>query len=127
MLMNAPAIANLWTADVERAKLFYTEKLGLRSIDMPFDEIIALEAGEGTKFTVQKGDVRPSEHTVLVFSVKDVAATVADLSGRGVKMESYDVDDLKTDERGVADMGGFYCAWFKDPDGNLLSVTDATI
>lgn len=53
--------------------------------------------------------------------VRDVEATVADLRGRGVTFEDYDLPGLKTVD-GIADLGGIKGAWFKDPEGNILSV-----
>jgi predicted enzyme related to lactoylglutathione lyase len=124
MLLNAPVVANLWTTDVGRAKAFYTEKLGLKPLKTPMEEIAMFEAGDGTRVVVQLGESNPSGHTVAVFAVKDLAGTIAELASRGVAMESYDLPNMKTDDRGIVTIEGFACSWFKDPDGNLLSLTD---
>jgi hypothetical protein len=62
-----------------------------------------------------------AQHTLGAFMVRDVEATVADLRGRGVTFEDYDLPGLKTVD-GIADLGGIKGAWFKDPEGNILSV-----
>ena len=64
-------------------------------------------------------------HTLGAFMVRDVEATVADLRGRGVTFEDYDLPGVKT-VNGIAELGGFKGAWFKDPEGNILSVVQAT-
>jgi hypothetical protein len=67
----------------------------------------------------EAGTQNPS--TALTWEVDDVAAEVADLEGRGVIFEDYDLPDLKTVDH-IADVGGEKAAWFKDPDGNVLCV-----
>ena len=64
------------------------------------------------------------KHTVLNFLVEDVEAAVAELAARGVRVEHYDLPDLKTDERGIfrGDSGPSAIAWFKDPADHVLSV-----
>jgi catechol 2,3-dioxygenase-like lactoylglutathione lyase family enzyme len=67
-----------------------------------------------------------AQHTIGGFLVADVQAAVADLQARGVKFEQYDMPGLKTDENGIADLGGEKGAWFKDPEGNILAVAQRT-
>jgi hypothetical protein len=62
-----------------------------------------------------------AQHTLGAFMVGDVEAAVADLRGRGVRFEDYDLPGLKT-VNGIAELGGIKGAWFKDPEGNILSV-----
>ena len=65
-----------------------------------------------------------AQHTLGGFVVSDVEATVADLRAKGVKFEQYDMPGLKTDANGIVEMEGSKGAWFKDPEGNILSLTD---
>jgi hypothetical protein len=62
-----------------------------------------------------------AQHTLGTFTVRDVDAAVADLRGRGVRFEDYDLPGIKT-VNGIAELGGIRGAWFKDPEGNILSV-----
>jgi hypothetical protein len=62
-----------------------------------------------------------AQHTLIGWTVSDIDAAVRELAGKGVSFEPYDMPDFKTDEAGIADMGGERAAWFKDPEGNLLS------
>jgi catechol 2,3-dioxygenase-like lactoylglutathione lyase family enzyme len=65
-----------------------------------------------------------AKHTLGGFVVDDVEAAVADLGAKGVKFEQYDMPNLKTDAKGIAEFEGSKGAWFKDPEGNILSLTD---
>ena len=62
-----------------------------------------------------------AQHTLGAFMVADVEAAVAELRGKGVRFEEYDLPGLKT-VNGIAELGGTRGAWFKDPEGNILSV-----
>jgi catechol 2,3-dioxygenase-like lactoylglutathione lyase family enzyme len=109
------------TADAARSRAFYGDVLGLRLVG---DEAFALlfESG-GTTLRVQKvARVTPPQYTVLGWSVSDIAATMERLRAGGVLFESFglpgqDASGLWTAEDGTR------VAWFKDPDGNLLSLT----
>lgn len=67
-----------------------------------------------------------AQHTLGGFVVADLAAVVAELRGRGVTFEQYDMPGLKTDENGIAEMEGEKAAWFKDPEGNILALAERT-
>jgi catechol 2,3-dioxygenase-like lactoylglutathione lyase family enzyme len=113
------AYAKLPAQDVERARRFYDEKLGLR----PFDEHDAYhlfyDVG-GARFLVFQSNGAPSgNHDQLGFVVDDIRARVDELRDRGVVFEDYDntVD-------GVADLGPVRAAWFKDSEGNVLNLIE---
>ncbi len=121
MLADADVAANIAVADLARAKAFYADTLGLK---------IREERPTGLLFDCAHGtyiDVYPSpsagtaRNTVASFKVDDLEATMADLRSRGVKFEEYDSPGLKTSE-GVAQLGPYRVCWFKDPDGNILSI-----
>ena len=106
--------------DVDRARQFYTESLGLTFIDLD-DEGSATYALDGgsTLVLLPRPDSRPSESTAMSFEVDDITTEIGDLEGRGVVFEDYDLPDLKTVDH-VCVMGAEKAAWFKDPDGNVL-------
>jgi catechol 2,3-dioxygenase-like lactoylglutathione lyase family enzyme len=106
--------------DVDRARTFYSESLGLdyTGTDDEGSAIYALEGGS-TLVLLPRPDSRPSESTAMSFEVDDLAAEIDDLERRGVVFEDYDLPDLKTVDH-VAVMGAEQAAWFKDPDGNVL-------
>jgi catechol 2,3-dioxygenase-like lactoylglutathione lyase family enzyme len=111
------------TAHPERARGFYAGTLGLRLVSEDAFAIVC-EVG-GIELRIAKvGDLAPQPFTVLGWRVTDAAATVRALGARGVTFERYPF--LTQDADGVWDApGGARVAWFKDPDGNLLSVHQA--
>lgn len=106
--------------DVDRARTFYSESLGLdyTGTDDEGSAIYALEGGS-TLVLLPRPDSRPSESTAMSFEVDDLAAEIGDLEQRGVVFEDYDLPGLKTVDH-VAVMGSEQAAWFRDPDGNVL-------
>lgn len=127
MLKDAPVMAILPAEDIDRARAFYVEKLGLRLTGDPLvGDDLAFEAGDGTRLYVYKKEGgTKADHTVAGWLVEDVEGTVEDLREKGIVFEQYDVPGLKTDERGIAELGGVQVAWFKDTEGNILSITEA--
>jgi catechol 2,3-dioxygenase-like lactoylglutathione lyase family enzyme len=121
MLGSCDPMAFVATARPEEARRFYSEVLGLRLL--ADDDFALVYDLNGTPLRVQKvRDHAPAMHTVLGWVVPDIAAAVAALAGRGVAFQRYDV--LEQDAAGVwKSPGGARVAWFKDPDGNTLSLT----
>jgi catechol 2,3-dioxygenase-like lactoylglutathione lyase family enzyme len=112
--------------DVDRARTFYTESLGLDYTGTN-DEGSAMFALEGGSALVllPRPDSRPSESTAMSFDVDDITAEIGDLEGRGVRFEDYDLPELTTVDH-VAVTGSEKAAWFKDPDGNVLCLHEQT-
>jgi catechol 2,3-dioxygenase-like lactoylglutathione lyase family enzyme len=122
ILASAPLIAFLATADAARARTFYTGTLGLRLVeDSPFALVFDVM---GTMLRIQKvAALTPHPFTVLGWQVDDVAAAVRELAGRGVTFNRY--DGLDQDGVGIwTSPAGARIAWFSDPDGNVLSLTE---
>jgi len=120
LLSTAPAYPVLPAEDLERARSFYAEMLGLPIEDMGDGQFI-VTAGSGTRILVYARPRTTAEHTVLTFVVDDLHAVMADLKGRGVVFEEYDLPGLKTVD-GVAALGEELAAWFVDSEGNILNV-----
>lgn len=127
MLRDAPVRAVVPASDCARAREFYLETLNLPEADIPTPgNDFMVEAGEGTQLYVYEREAgTKADHTVASWVVDDVEEAVEELSERGVAFAQYDTPDLKTDERGIADLEGVKVAWFQDPEGNILSVTEA--
>lgn len=123
MLTNRPVTTILPVTNLDRAKKFYTENLGLQpSEEKPPEDAILVEAGGGARLELLKRDhAARSDYTAVSFEVDDVEREVTDLERRGVRFEDYDLPGLKT-ERHIATMDGERAAWFKDPDGNILCI-----
>jgi len=121
MFTNAPIYPSLPAADLERAKRFYAEKLGLT----PESEVaggLFYRCGGDSRFAVFPSHGEASgTHTQALWLVDDVESEVAALKARGVVFEEYDWPSLKT-VNGIATAGPIKGAWFKDSEGNLLSL-----
>ena len=123
MFANTPAFSGFAVDDIEAAKKFYGETLGLNVTDGPMG-ILTLElAGDRPTMIYPKPDFTPATYTILNFQVEDVDAAVDDLTARGVEMERYEGFDQ--DDKGISRDEGPTIAWFKDPAGNILSVLSA--
>ena len=121
MLTNSPIYASLPAADLERAKRFYAEKLGLT----PESELpggLFYRCGKDSRFSVfpSEGEVSGT-HTQAIWLVEDVESEVAALKARGIVFEEYDLPSLST-VNSIATIGPNKGAWFKDSEGNLLSL-----
>lgn len=120
MLANCQLTAFVATSDAERAKDFYQNTLGLNLIA---DEEFALVFdADGITLRIQKvHDVAPIPYTALGWHVTEIEKMVEELSGRGVSFEIYEGFG-QTDQGVMTFPNGAKVAWFKDPDGNLLSI-----
>jgi catechol 2,3-dioxygenase-like lactoylglutathione lyase family enzyme len=126
MLANAPVCATLPTSDLDRARRFYGEALGLPEAPMGVGGGAFFMAGAGTMLRIYERppDFKPAEHTVVGFLVEDLEAVMSELRGRGVTFEEYDLPHLKTENGVYTDQRrGAKGSWVKDPDGNILAIT----
>jgi catechol 2,3-dioxygenase-like lactoylglutathione lyase family enzyme len=119
------------TGDLERARRYYAEKLGLEPTDERAGGLLYRGArGEFALF--DSAGTPPGTFTQMVFEVEDLAGTVAELRSRGVAFEEVDLPGLKTVD-GIADVAGNYpgkgtgerAAWFRDSEGNLLAISES--
>ena len=122
MLKSRPIVAFVATTDPKRAKPFYGKTLGLRLISED-GFALAFEAG-GTMLRVAiVKTLRPAGYTVLGWIVPDIARAVRDLGKRGVIFQRYE-GMMPQDDLGIwSSPSGARVAWFTDPDGNTLSLT----
>jgi catechol 2,3-dioxygenase-like lactoylglutathione lyase family enzyme len=121
MLSDARYETSLPCGDLERAKSFYADKLGLTPVgEQPAG--VFYEGRDGTRFILfpSSGSAAGS-HSQMGFMVADIDAEVRDLKQRGVQFEQYDVPGFD-EATGIADAGGARAAWFKDSEGNLLGI-----
>jgi catechol 2,3-dioxygenase-like lactoylglutathione lyase family enzyme len=122
MLGNTKAFSGFAVDDLQKAKEFYGETLGLKTSILDEDAgLMTLHlAGDRDTFVYQQPGSTPASYTILNFPVEDIDKTVDELAARGVSFERYDGFDQ--DEKGIARGNGPDIAWFKDPAGNVLSV-----
>ena len=123
MLADSPAFSGFSVNDLDAARRFYEDTLGLRTSDVEMDGLCRLELGGGGYVLVYaKPDHTPATFTVLNFPVPDVEQAVDELTGRGVRFERY--ENPPTDDKGIMRAGGPLIAWFTDPAGNVFSVIE---
>jgi len=132
--MNAPAQRSsvlkgtqitcmLPVKDLERARRFYSEQLGLEAVGAKPDGKYVYRCG-GTELALfPKPGGTKAEHTAVSFQVKDIAAAIRALEANGVVFADYDLPGFKTVEH-VCVLGSEKAAWFQDPEGNILCLHD---
>ncbi len=124
MLGDGRAFSSFAVEDLEAARTFYGETLGVRAtVEEMGVMTLHLEGGERPTMVYPKPDFTPATYTVLNFAVEDVERAVDELSGRGVRFERY--DGFEQDEKGISRApDGPAIAWFKDPAGNILAILE---
>jgi catechol 2,3-dioxygenase-like lactoylglutathione lyase family enzyme len=121
MLGQARIAAAIPAADFERAKRYYRDTLGLTPSKETEDGAF-YDGADGTWFVVfPSGGAASGTHTQIGFHVPDIQAEVLDLKARGVIFEEYDYPDLKTVDS-IATLRTERVAWWKDSEGNMLSL-----
>jgi catechol 2,3-dioxygenase-like lactoylglutathione lyase family enzyme len=119
MLRDSKAFSGFAVKDLDQARAFYGDTLGIETSDE--NGLLTLHlAGDRPTLVYPKPDHQPGNYTILNFPVGDIDAAVDELSSRGIEFERYEGFDQ--DEKGIARSGGPPIAWFTDPSGNILSV-----
>lgn len=121
MLGRSNVTTILPVVNVDRARRFYEEKLGLSAGERTADGGMRYRTGDGSFELSPRNEPTHNPYTAMSFEVGDVAREVKDLAARGVAFEDYDLPDLKTVDH-VCVRGTEKAAWFKDPEGNILCV-----
>jgi len=122
ILADSMAVTTVAVSDLDRAKQFYAEQLGLELLDET-PHALRFGAGAGTQISVRRGQPNPGS-TVAHFEVADIAEAVRELVSRGVTFHEYDTP--KTVDY-IAQVGPARGAWFSDPDGTIFGVREGPI
>jgi len=123
MFKNTPAFSSFSVDDLDAAKRFYEDTLGIKSEDGPMGITLKPLGIENGIFVYPKPDHVPATFTVLNFAVNDIDQVVADLKGKGVVFEQYEgITGPDGIARSESPEQGPDIAWFKDPAGNVISV-----
>jgi catechol 2,3-dioxygenase-like lactoylglutathione lyase family enzyme len=123
MLANSKAFSGFAVDDLDTARAFYADTLGLTVEPMEGAPLMTLQlAGDRPTLIYAKPNHTPADYTILNFPVDDIDAAVEELAARGVTFERY--DGMPQDAKGVMREQGPPIAWFKDPAGNVLSVLE---
>jgi catechol 2,3-dioxygenase-like lactoylglutathione lyase family enzyme len=126
MLSELPVGPVIPVRDVDRARAFYEETLGLQGEPAPAGH--RLRCGGDTVIYLLPSTDYPGTAAwpIASFLADDLRAVTADLRRRGVRLESFDEGPNKTDADGIADMAALLIAWFRDPDDNIISLYQPT-
>jgi len=122
MLNNASIMAVLPAKDIDRAKAFYRDKLGIEPSESMEDGTVMYTCGQGTRFLLYQTDnAGTAKNTQMGWETDDLEWEMAELRGRGLVFEDYDFPGLKT-ENGVATADWGKAAWFLDSEGNIVNI-----
>lgn len=121
MLANSAVRPTIPVTNLDRAKKFYVEALGLKPLSEGMQGMAILGAGSGTQIELYQRGQTKADHTVATFEVDDIEQVVKSLQEEGVKFEEYDMPEIKT-QNGIATQGKVKAAWFKDMDQNIICI-----
>lgn len=128
MLGEFPIVANVPVSDLERARVFYSDVLGLELAEEEPGESLHYRCGQGTWLEVYRTRAGVGAgHTEAGFQVTGIEEVVTTLRERGVVFEEYDLGDGLTTVDGILETGGTKLAWFTDPDGNVIGLFQNSI
>ena len=123
MLGKSDATPMIAVKDLDRARRFYEETLGLKTEDAVEGEVLEVKSGDTVINVYRSEFAGTNKATALTFDVDDLENEVRELKGKGVFFEHYDMPGLE--QRGdIYIAEGFKTAWFKDPDGNILNLAE---
>lgn len=124
LLKDSIAFSSFSVNDIDEARSFYDEILGLDVSEVDEMGTITITFANGNElFIYPKPEHEPATFTVLNFPVSDIEATVEEFKNSGIIFEQYD-GELKTDKNGIFRDNGHAMAWFKDPSGNIISILE---
>lgn len=121
MLGKADATAMIAVKDIDRARKFYEDTLGLETTDAMGGEVLTMKSGDTTINVYRSKFAGTNQATALTFDVADITAEVRELKDKGVFFEQYDLPGLER-QGDLYVAQGMKTTWFKDPDGNILSL-----
>ena len=123
MLSDSTVTANIPAGDLQRAKDFYADKLGLTPVQELFGEVLVYRTAGGTAFQVYRTEYAgQAGHTIAQWHVDDIESQVHDLKAKGVTFEKYDLPGAEWNGD-IASMSGMgRAAWFRDSEGNIMCV-----
>ena len=121
MLGNSTAIATIAVKDVQRAKKFYEDTLGLKPLESEQPEVVNYKTGNSKVLVYKSQFAGTNKATAATWELADVESTVRKLKSKGVAFEHYNFPGM-TLKGDVHVAEGMKAAWFKDPDGNILAL-----
>jgi predicted enzyme related to lactoylglutathione lyase len=125
MLSDSKVEANIPASDLQRARAFYADKLGLSPARELPGEVLVYQTAGGTQFQVYRTDYAgQAGHTIAQWHVDDIESEVRDLKAKGLTFEVYDMPGVKWDGEIATLEGMGRAAWFKDSEGNTMCIDE---
>ena len=124
MLGDTNAVANLAVKNLETAKKFYEDTVGLKQIGSEGDEVIVFKSGNSTINVYRSQYAGTNKATAVTWALDDLEGAVRMLKAKGVTFEHYDMPGMSR-QGDVHVCGDMKVAWFKDPDGNILNIVSS--
>ena len=124
MFGDTNAVANLAVKNLETAKTFYEDTIGLKPIDGEGDELIVFKSGNTTINVYRSQYAGTNKATAVTWALDDLEGAVRMLKAKGVKFEHYDLPGMSR-QGDVHVCGDMKVDWFKDPDGNILNIVSS--
>ena len=124
MLGDTNAVANLPVKNLETAKTFYEDTIGLKPVDGEGDELIVFKSGNTTINVYRSQYAGTNKATAVTWALDDLEGAVRMLKAKGVNFEHYDLPGMSR-QGDVHVCGDMKVAWFKDPDGNILNIVSS--
>ena len=126
MLGGFRIVASVPVTDLDQAREFYSDKLGLKLVGDEEGESLHYEGGEGTFLEIFRTRAGVAAgHTEVGFEVDDIERVVAEMTAAGIEFEEYDLGEGMTTQGGILKTPGGNAAWFKDPEGNVLGLFES--
>jgi len=126
MLNDSKVEANIPASDLQRARDFYADKLGLTPSEEFSEEALAYRTAGGTAFNIYRTDFAgQAGHTIAQWHVSDIESEVQDLKAKGIGFEVYDLPGIQWDGEIASLPGVGRAAWFKDSEGNIMCIDQA--
>jgi catechol 2,3-dioxygenase-like lactoylglutathione lyase family enzyme len=121
VLGNADVIATCAVRDIEKARKFYEDTLGLTPLPSGEEGVLSYQSGKSSLLVYPSQYAGTNKATAATWAVGDIEATVHALKAKGVRFEHYDLPGT-TRKGDIHGSGRTKAAWFKDPDGNILAL-----
>ena len=127
MLSNAMVYPTIPATDIQRAKKFYQEKIGLKIVAEDGSPGVMFQAGRDSMLYIYQRPASHCEHTLAFFNVDNLESEVTALKGKGVMFEEYDIPSMNIKTvNSITTSEGMKAAWFKDSEGNTLGIGELT-
>lgn len=123
MISDATVVATVPVSDLDDSIAFYRDRLGLTVNRLQYTGYVSCQTSSGSTFFLFQRKSPKQDHTVIAFLVDDLVSTLEDLKSNNIEPVEIDEVEIHTNDQGIAAVGGSMSAWIRDPDENLIAIT----